>query len=117
MRVHLTDPETEYPRKAPAEAPEIALELEGSPASIGRDRDADLCLDECHVSRQHCELQRVDGGVVVRDMDSKNGTYVNGLKVSEAVLKPGDKLTVGVISFIVDYPACGQTAADGAACL
>ena len=109
MRVHLTDPEVEYPRKSPAEAPEIALELDEAPASVGRDREADLCLDECHVSRQHCEIERVDGGVVVRDTDSKNGTFVNGLRVSEAALKPGDKLTVGAISFIVRYAARQRT--------
>jgi pSer/pThr/pTyr-binding forkhead associated (FHA) protein len=103
MKVHLTAPVTEYPRRAPVEAPEVALELEDSPASVGRNRGADLCLDDRHVSRQHCELERLEDTVVVRDMDSANGTYVNGLKVSEAILKPGDKLTVAVISFIVDY--------------
>lgn len=105
----------EYPRKAPAEAPEVSLKLQRSPASVGRDREADLCLDERHVSRQHCELQHVEDAVVVRDMDSKNGTYVNGLKVSEAVLKPGDKLTVGAISFIVEYQPHERTSSDVAA--
>jgi two-component system, NtrC family, sensor kinase len=105
MKVQLSSPTIEYPQPAPAEAPEIALELEHAPAWIGRDREADLCLDERHVSRQHCQLERVEDAVVVRDMDSKNGTFVNGLQVSEAILKPGDKLTVGVLSFIVEYPS------------
>jgi len=109
MRIQLAAPKSEYSREVPARLPEVALELEGSSATVGRDREADLCLKERHVSRQHCELERVEDAVVVRDTDSKNGTYVNGLKVSEAVLKPGDKLTVGRISFIVEYPACEQT--------
>ena len=81
----------------------MGFELENTPASVGRNREADFCLDDRHVSRQHCEIERVEDMLVVRDMDSSNGTYVNGLKVSEAILKPGDKLTVGVISFIVEY--------------
>lgn len=115
MRVYLTDAMTEFPRRFPAESPEMALDLGHAPASVGRDREADFCLDECHVSRQHCKLELVDDAVVVRDLDSTNGTYVNGLKVSEAVLKPGDKLTVGAITFLVEYRARQSTLFDSAA--
>ena len=111
MKVRLTDPMTEFPSRSPAETPEMTLDLVRGPELVGRNREADLCVDECHVSRQHCELETVEDAVIVRDTDSKNGTYVNGRKVSEAVLKSGDKLTVGESTFLVEYqvPCTAQT--------
>ncbi len=103
MKVQLIACLKEPTRTAPAEWPRLSLELSASPAIIGRDPGADVCLDESHVSRQHCELRRCDDAVVVRDLESKNGTYVNGRKVTQASLRPGDKLCVGGMDFVVEF--------------
>jgi pSer/pThr/pTyr-binding forkhead associated (FHA) protein len=70
----------------------------------GTDKEhADVRLDDPCVSRVHCEVSDLNGTLVVRDLGSKHGTYVNGQKVTQAPLLPGDRLTVGVSSFEVQY--------------
>jgi len=69
---------------------------------IGRkhpENDAILENDEM-VSRRHCRLERLDGRTLIRDLDSRNGTFVNGSSVLEKVLDPGDRLRVGSSTFI-----------------
>lgn len=69
---------------------------------IGRRLDCNLRIPTRDVSRQHCELiVGGDGVVSVKDLGSSNGTYVNGKRIAETRLNPGDKLTVGPVSFIV----------------
>lgn len=79
---------------------EVELRL---PAVIGRGHDATVLVKHASVSRSHCEIAAVDGALVVRDMNSKNGTIVGDARVVEAILKPGDRLTVGPLTFRVDY--------------
>ena len=71
--------------------------------TIGRSAEADICLNDCWVSRVHCEIDWVDDALVVRDLESGNGTLVNGEHISQARLEPGDKLTVGMSAFVVSY--------------
>jgi pSer/pThr/pTyr-binding forkhead associated (FHA) protein len=66
---------------------------------IGRRQECDLCIPLTVISRRHCELSRDQDVLRVRDLGSKNGTYVNGQKVPEASLKPGDTLRIGPVSF------------------
>ena len=73
------------------------------PAVLGRNADANVRLDDCWVSRVHCEISEISGTLLVRDLDSKNGTMVNGQYIKEAHLFPGDQLTVGLTSFQVQY--------------
>jgi pSer/pThr/pTyr-binding forkhead associated (FHA) protein len=73
------------------------------PVVIGRSLEAGVRLDDRWVSRRHCELDEVDGTLVVRDLQSRHGTFVNGHGVSEARLLPGDKLTVGMTSLLAHY--------------
>jgi hypothetical protein len=70
--------------------------LSGSRFVIGRSRDADLTLDDPNVSRRHAELRREDGAWVVADLASTNGVKVNGRRVAEHRLVPGDDITVGL---------------------
>ncbi|HYD00516.1 MAG TPA: FHA domain-containing protein [Phycisphaerales bacterium] len=75
---------------------------------IGRDEAARLRIPLPSVSRKHCELSVDDDELVVKDLGSANGTYVNGAKVKERELSPGDLLTVGGVVFVVridGYPA------------
>jgi pSer/pThr/pTyr-binding forkhead associated (FHA) protein len=77
--------------------------LDTLPVMIGQAPDAGVRLDDHLVSRIHCEINAVKGTLVVRDLGSMLGTFVNGLNVATALLMPGDKLTVGITSFLVQY--------------
>ncbi|MBC7834903.1 MAG: FHA domain-containing protein [Phycisphaerales bacterium] len=71
------------------------------PAIIGRDEAARLRIPVASVSRRHCELLESDDELVVRDLGSSNGTYVNGERVKSHELAPGDLLAVGPAVFVV----------------
>ncbi len=68
---------------------------------IGRKNTCDLRIPLHSVSRQHCELLAEDDGLRLRDLGSSNGTFHNNKRIQEALLKAGDKLTVGPVIFIV----------------
>jgi FHA domain-containing protein len=70
--------------------------LSGSRFLIGRSRDCDLMLDDPNVSRRHAELRKEHGAWVVADLASTNGVKVNGRRVAEQALNPGDEITVGL---------------------
>jgi pSer/pThr/pTyr-binding forkhead associated (FHA) protein len=70
--------------------------LGGSRVLIGRSRDCDVTLDDPNASRRHAELRQEDGRWVVTDLGSTNGIKVNGRRVEEAVLQPGDELALGL---------------------
>src|SRR3954470_12614095 len=70
--------------------------LGGSRFVIGRSRDSDLTLDDPNVSRRHAELRREGDAWVVADLASTNGVKVNGRRVAEQRLNPGDEITVGL---------------------
>lgn len=61
---------------------------------VGRREGADIVLRFPNVSGNHCELTLGEGYWSVKDLRSSNGTKVNGTRVSEQQLKPGDKLTI-----------------------
>jgi diguanylate cyclase (GGDEF)-like protein len=68
---------------------------------IGRHPRADLHLDEEGVSRRHASLRvAIDGTVIVRDLGSTNGTFVNGDRVYERVLRDGDKIQIGAATIL-----------------
>jgi predicted component of type VI protein secretion system len=71
------------------------------PIVIGRAADADLVLDDTQVSRHHARLSpATDGSVVVEDLGSANGTFINNSQVvGRARLDPGDELLIGVTVF------------------
>jgi pSer/pThr/pTyr-binding forkhead associated (FHA) protein len=71
------------------------------PLRMGRSVDADVCVDDRWVSREHCQIDEADGELTVRDLGSKHGTFVNGRAVSLAELRPGDELSIGLSRFIV----------------
>jgi len=71
------------------------------PLVIGRDPSVKFRIPISAVSRRHCEIFSDDGDLLVRDMGSSNGTYVNGLKKRETELASGDLLTIGGIVFVV----------------
>jgi ABC-type multidrug transport system ATPase subunit len=74
--------------------------IEADTTRIGRDPDSDLVVDDLLVSRRHAELlRRADGTFEVVDLDSYNGTYVNGHRVDRVVLQEHDVVMVGSHSY------------------
>ena len=69
----------------------------GDKLTIGKSRDNDLVLTDDTVSRHHCELERTDDGVLVRDLGSTNHTKIERSGVQEATLAPGATLSVGSV--------------------
>lgn len=63
--------------------------------TVGRGRDCDIVLDDPTVSRQHAELHRTGGQVMLHDAGSLNGTYLNQHPCDEAALNDGDQIWIG----------------------
>jgi pSer/pThr/pTyr-binding forkhead associated (FHA) protein len=75
--------------------------LPGGIRTIGRATGADFILDAPLVSRVHCRLTALPGGELeVKDLDSTNGTFVNGERIDTARLSPGDRLGVGRVELV-----------------
>ena len=75
--------------------------LPGGVRTLGRATGADFSIDAALVSRIHCRLTATpNGGLEVRDLDSTNGTYVNGTRVQSAQLSSGDRLQIGRVELI-----------------
>jgi pSer/pThr/pTyr-binding forkhead associated (FHA) protein len=72
-------------------------ELMADRTTIGRAEDNTFQIAEPSVSSHHCEVLLRGGGVVVRDLNSTNGTFINGEKITESVLKTGQILRLGQI--------------------
>lgn len=68
--------------------------------TAGRHPDSMIFLDDITVSRRHAEVRMVDGGYVVADVGSLNGTYLNRERVEEATLHDGDELQIGTFKLV-----------------
>ena len=75
--------------------------LHGAVRTLGRATGADFIVDAPLVSRVHCRLTVLPSGdLEVRDLDSTNGTFVNGQRVERARLASGDRLRVGRVEMV-----------------
>jgi pSer/pThr/pTyr-binding forkhead associated (FHA) protein len=72
-------------------------DLKVDKTTIGRVEDNTFQIAEPSVSSHHCEILLRGSDVVVRDLNSTNGTFINGEKVTETILKPGQVLRLGQI--------------------
>lgn len=86
--------------RAPKASLEIPMEgrrvhLGSEPLGIGRDPENDLVLDDRRVSRRHAEIRLRLGRFTLYDLESTNGTFVNGRRVAEVVLSDGDRIGIG----------------------
>ena len=68
---------------------------------IGRREDCDLRIPLGEVSRKHCRLVRDGDTLKLEDLGSSNGTFLNGQRVQEALLSPGDTIQVGPVVFAI----------------
>lgn len=62
---------------------------------LGRHPECDIQIESRKISRRHCCIAQVHDYLVVRDLDSTNGIRINGIRVVEGKLVPGDELTIG----------------------
>jgi len=72
-------------------------ELKAEKTTIGRVEDNTFQIAEPSVSSHHCEVLLRGKDVVVRDLNSTNGSYLNGEKITESVMKPGQILRLGQV--------------------
>ena len=72
---------------------------DGATKTIGRAAPADFVVDEALMSRVHCRLSATGGELVVEDLESTNGTFVNGRRIDRALLVAGDRLRLGRVEF------------------
>jgi len=81
------------------------VNLEGrTSVTFGRTPEADICIPETKISRIHAEIRLWDSDYVIKDLNSRNGLYVNGNKVLVAVLKVGDIIRIGGHEFMLSKP-------------
>ena len=86
---------------------EIRLRL---PSTIGRGRGCTIMLPQALVSRQHCEIFESGGKLMVRDLGSLNGTFVNNQKIAEpSPVNSEELLTIGTVTFRVVYEGAGAS--------
>jgi pSer/pThr/pTyr-binding forkhead associated (FHA) protein len=75
--------------------------LEDFPVYIGRGAGADIRVEDVYVSRLHCEIIARDGNLVVNDLNSKNGTFVNGVRMETSILCEDDIFSLGESHFVI----------------
>lgn len=85
LRIRYTDPDGKI----------TELLLAEQPITVGRSPDADIITLDERASRMHCSVRIWDGEYYVKDLKSKNGTYLNHQRVEMAKIKPGDKIRLG----------------------
>lgn len=73
--------------------------IEGDPFTIGRSRDCDLVIDDPNISRHHAELRPDGDSWRIADLGSTNGVKINRRRVDEALLRSGDRITLGLTDF------------------
>ncbi len=77
--------------------------LQSLPAVLGRNEHAEVMLTDPWVSHEHCKLLQHEGQVIVRDLDSKNGVFMHGVRVLEAEVHSGDCLALGRTEITIRY--------------
>jgi pSer/pThr/pTyr-binding forkhead associated (FHA) protein len=71
---------------------------------IGRDPDVGFSINEHVISRQHAKIIKRWGGIAIRDLESKNGTFINNRRVAEEYLHDGDRIALGTIVLMFRNP-------------
>lgn len=91
---------------------QMEFHLGEQPITIGRSPDADIVLLDDKASRIHCGIRLWDGEFYLKDLKSKNGTFVNGERIEVAKLKSTDTVRIGGTSFTFEQePEIGQETA------
>ena len=87
------------------------IELTAEPLSIGRSREADIPLLDDKVSRVHCGIRFSEGEFYLKDLKSRNGTFVNGQRVEDTLkIKAGDRIQIGSTVFVMESSSSQEDA-------
>jgi predicted component of type VI protein secretion system len=70
---------------------------------VGRHQECDIQLGSRKISRRHCCIAQINNHLIIRDLCSTNGIRVNGVRVAEGQLKPGDELTIGNYNYRLQW--------------
>ena len=87
-----------------------ACELHTDRTTIGRVEDNTFHIADPSVSSQHCEVQLRGSDIVIRDLNSTNGSFINGNKIEESVLKPGQILRLGQVELKLEIDGAAPAA-------
>ena len=79
------------------------IETESPEITIGRSQSTDIQIDNLVVSKQHARLIKQKDQYIVEDLNSTNGTFLNDEKVTRAILKHNDIVTVGKHTLVIRY--------------
>jgi serine/threonine protein kinase len=80
----------------------------GNGIVMGRSLSVEVSIDDLRVSRRHCKLELGDRGLLVTDLQSANGTYLNGKRVLKALVRPHDLLEVGNADLTIEVEYQGE---------
>jgi len=105
--VRATDAPIAILREVRPGAPDRTIALDGRPVTVGRSPDNDVVVADPLVSRHHIRLQARRGALILTDLESLNGSRVNGIAVTEVALGGGDRIQVGDTVLVVDPPPGG----------
>ena len=72
--------------------------------TVGRHTDCDISIPGEEISRHHAKLQVMPDGIAVEDLGSANGTFINGKRVHQGMLKPGEELRLDTVRFLLAAP-------------
>ncbi len=89
-----------------------ACELKADKTTIGRVEDNMFQISEQSISSHHCEVLLRGSDVVVKDLNSTNGTFINDEKITEGVLKPGQTLRLGQVELRLETSTAGTSTAS-----
>lgn len=81
---------------------DVVFPLNATVINIGRRADNHLVIDDPRVSRTHAQLRAIQGHYLVFDLNSTGGTYVNGERITQLLLRPGDVISLSGIPLIYD---------------
>ncbi len=79
----------------PEESPTFKLKVKKVTNVVGREATCDIYVESSQVSRRHCLLQVTERGLMVKDLESTNGTFVNGIPMTDGYINEGDRLGLG----------------------
>lgn len=74
------------------------------PMVLGRDSECDITIAGTHLSRKHAKITPLPSGLVIEDLNSSNGTFVNGSKIDKKTLNNGDEIKFDTVTFYVAAP-------------
>lgn len=74
------------------------------PVVLGRSPEAQISIGDPSISRRHCQFSLdADGALIVRDLDSMNGTYIDDQRIKKAILRPGMVIQIGSLLLRIEW--------------